>query len=164
MMKKAVTMMLFLLAGVVGWAQEDTFTDEELTTYASVMVWAENEKAALSSVVSDSVAIWLENTDLTNAQYNELSKADKKGELESVEATEAQVAVYTAIRNRIDDKAAKFKERYVSRIKDDIGAGLYNKVKTALKKDEAVKARYNEIYAQLQTESSEQEESTGDTE
>ena len=39
-------------------ASENTFTDEELTTYATVMKWAEEEKQVLGSVVKDSVAVW----------------------------------------------------------------------------------------------------------
>ncbi|RED94372.1 hypothetical protein [Marinoscillum furvescens] len=146
--------MIMLVSGVLSLRAQDetTFTDEELQTYASVMVWAEQEKAALSSIVSDSVAIWLEESPLDNAKYNELSKADKKDDLASVEATPEQVEAYKEVKARIAEKTANFKETYVGKIKGDIGAGLYNKLKAALKKDEEVKERYQAIYEELKAE------------
>lgn len=158
-MRKFLVMIMLVVGALSLRAQDETtFTDEELKTYASVMVWAEQEKAALSSIVSDSVAIWLEESPLDNAKYNELSKADKKDDLASVEATPEQVTAYQEVRARIEQKTADFKETYVGKIKGDIGAGLYNKLKAALKKDEEVKARYQAIYDELKAEATSEEE------
>lgn len=166
MMMRRTLLMVLLVAGVISvkaQGEEETITDEELTTYAEVMVWAESEKEALSNLVSDSVTIWLEGSELTNAKYNELSKADKKDALESADATKAEYDEYAKIQAKIDEKAEKFKETYVSRIKDDIGAGVYNKIKSALKSDDGVKARYDEIYEELkESPGSEERGDTGD--
>ncbi|MEO9475624.1 MAG: hypothetical protein ABJG41_08815 [Cyclobacteriaceae bacterium] len=146
-MKKFLVGMFFSLSLVGAKAQDDvTFTDEELTTYATVMVWAEQEKKNLGSLVSDSVAIWIENTPLTSGKYMDLSRADKKGDLESVEASEEELTVFNEVQTKIDDKKAAFKETYVGKIKEDIGAGLYNKLKKALKNDADLKARYDAVY------------------
>lgn len=136
-------------------AQEETFTDEDLTKYATVMVWAEEEKANLGSVVSDSVSIWIEDTPLETGKYIELSNADKNDELASVEASEEELAVYNDVQQRIEDKKANFKEVYVSKIKDEIGAGLYNNLRKALKTDEELKLRYDEVYASIESSRSE---------
>lgn len=149
-MKRTLLMTLMLCGVFFAKAQdEEGYTDEELKTYATVMVWAENEKVLLSNLVSDSVAIWLEDKELTNTKYNELSKADKKEELESVEASETELAAYTEIKDRIAAKTEKFKELYVTKIKEDIGAGLYNRLRKSLKSDEEVKARYEAIVTSL---------------
>ncbi|MEP4533958.1 MAG: hypothetical protein ABJ004_12795 [Cyclobacteriaceae bacterium] len=146
-MKKFLVGMFFSLSLVGAKAQDDvTFTDEELTTYATVMVWAEQEKKNLGSLVSDSVAIWIEDTPLTSGKYMDLSRADKKGDLESVEASEEELTVFNEVQTKIDDKKAAFKETYVGKIKEDIGAGLYNKLKKALKNDADLKERYNAVY------------------
>lgn len=149
-MRKSILIMLMVMAGVVAKAQDEVFTDEDLTKYATVMVWAETERSALSSVVSDSVAIWLEQTELTNAQYNTLSKAEKEGTLADVEATEAELTIFNEIKARIDGKTETFKDTYITKIKEDIGAGLYNKLKTALKTNKEVESRYDAIYASLE--------------
>ena len=75
-------------------ATENMFTDDELTKYATVMKWAEDEKGVLSSVVKDSVAIWMKGSELTISQYNVLKKANKAGALEEVEATEGEMAMF----------------------------------------------------------------------
>jgi hypothetical protein len=142
------------------WAQdeaESTFTDEELTSYATVMKWAEDQKAILSSVVTDSIKVWMEGSELTAGLYNELSKALKSGTIEAVEASENAKATFQEISMKIDDKKAVFKETYTTKIKEDIGAGLYNKLKKALKSDADLKTRYDAILAALGSSSEESE-------
>lgn len=160
---KAISVLALLLTVVFVNAQ-DTFTDEELTTYATVMKWAEDEKDALSSVVRDSVGVWIEGTELDAAMYNDLSKAQKDGSIESVEASEGQLAVFNEIQDRIEQKKTAFKETYTSKIKDEIGASLYNSLRKALKTDAELKARYKEIYANLGGGDSEGEDETEDSE
>lgn len=153
-------LLVFLLTGIFGVkAQEETFTEEELTKYATVMVWAEEEKANLGSIVSDSVSIWIEETPLETGKYIELSKADKNGELATAEATEEELAVYNEVQEKIEGKKTKFVEVYKTKIKEDIGAGLYNKLRKALKSDAELKARYDEVYASIEASS---EEPSGD--
>lgn len=160
-MKKTLLMVL-MLAGIfaVKAQEEKAYTDEELETYATVMVWAETEKANLSNLVRDSVEVWLEDEELTNTKYNELSKADKAGKLEEVEATEEELATYQDIKSRIEGKTEKFKEEYVSKIKEDIGAGLYNRLRKDLKSDEDVVARYEAIYVVVQEKQAAEAEDT----
>lgn len=154
------TLLLLALVGGVFTlrAQGDQISDEDLTNYAKVMVWAENEKDALGSIVSDSVTIWLENSILTPGRYMEFSKAEKQGALQSVDATQQEFDEYARIQARIDQKAEKFKATYVDRIKNDIGAGPYNQIKSALKSDTEVKSRYDAIYNKVKEESGSDED------
>ena len=138
-------------------AEENTFTDEELTSYATVMKWAKSEQKSLSSLVKDSVKIWLDGSELTASLYNEMSKSKKKGTLAEVEANEAQVAKFEEISSKIDTKKAAFTDTYKTKIKEDIGAGLYNRLKKALKADAALKERYEAVLQGLPDESDDEE-------
>lgn len=147
-MRKFVPMIL-LLAGMirVNAQEEQSFSDEDLTKYAAVMAWAEGETLMLQSLVKDSITTWLDNSEaLDISTYNELSKAS---DLSSVEAEPAAVEAFKSIQQRIEDKKANFKEVYVGKIKSDIGVGLYNDLKKALKSDEDVKSRYDAIYEEI---------------
>ncbi|MFY0600557.1 MAG: hypothetical protein JXR03_12875 [Cyclobacteriaceae bacterium] len=150
-MKKMLVGVVMVLSLFSAKAQDEvSYTDEDLTKYATVMVWAEAERGALKATVKDSVGIWLDEGDvLARSKYNELSKAKKANKLEEVEASEEELSVFTDIQSRIDTKKSSFKENYTLKIKEDIGAGLYNKLKRSLKSDAEVKERYDAIYNAL---------------
>lgn len=149
-MRKLVVAAFLGLAVFCANAQEsETFTDEDLTSYATVMAWAETEQQKLTNLVIDSVETWLADSPLTNARYNDLSKASKDGILDEVEATEEELSTFADIQQRIEDKKQVFIEEYKTRIKEDIGAGLYNKLKGPLKSDMELKARYEAILTNL---------------
>lgn len=144
-MKRLIAMLVTLVAVVMVQAQD--FSDEDLTKYATVMKWAEEQKAELGSTVRDSVSIWLDESGvLTPSLYNDLSKAKKKDALAEVEATDEELSVFNSIQERIDQKTTKFKETYTTKIKEDIGAGLYNDLRKALKSDTDLKARYQGVF------------------
>ena len=136
-----ITLILGLGTGL--FAQEETFTDEELTKYATVMQWAENEQANLQNPVKDSVGVWLDESEvLSISRYNDLSKVEN---LEEADASAEEKEVYLTIQDRIEKKKNAFKETYVTKIKEDIGAGLYNRLKKALKADTEIQGRYESI-------------------
>lgn len=87
--------------------------------------------------------------ELSNALYNDLAKADKKGTISDVETTETELANYYEIQSRIEKKKSKFTETYKSKILDEIGGKLYTGIKSELKKNNDLKARYEEIIAGL---------------
>lgn len=147
-MRKSVLMILLLVGMFNVKAQEEqSFSDEDLTKYATVMAWAEGETLMLQNLVKDSITTWLDNSEsLDISTYNELSKAS---DLSAVEADPAAVEAFKSIQQRIEDKKANFKEVYVGKIKSDIGVGLYNNLKKALKSDEEVKSRYEAIYEEI---------------
>ncbi|MAE87769.1 MAG: hypothetical protein CMB80_33855 [Flammeovirgaceae bacterium] len=152
--------MILFLAGMISVKaqEENSFSDEDLTKYATVMAWAEGEKMMLQNLVKDSISTWLENSEaLDISTYNELSKAS---DISTVEAEDAAVADFKVIQQKIEDKKAKFVEVYKTKIKEDIGAGLYNDLRSALKSDEEVKSRYQDIYDEIVAV----EPSEGDTE
>lgn len=157
---KLIGFALIIFGSFLATAQEDnSFTDEELTTFATVMVWAELEKGRMT----DSVEYWVKNNDnLSAGKYNELSKASKAGDISTVEATEEEVETFNQIQQQIEDQKASFKDVYVGKIKEDIGAGLYNRLNKALKSDEELKTRYQAIYDEILEESKPAEETAED--
>ncbi|MFT5569860.1 MAG: hypothetical protein ACI8QD_000216 [Cyclobacteriaceae bacterium] len=152
--RSIVTLLAIVISPLFARAQdaETTFSDEELTKYAAVMKWAEVESSALSSVVRDSVSVWLDGSSLSASQYNILNKASKKGTISEVESTEEELSTFSEIKAKIDERTLSFTDTYKSKIKEDIGAGLYNSLRKAMKADEAVKSRYEVILASLTEE------------
>ena len=140
--------LLFISFGVFSQDQEE-FTDDEISTYAKVMVWAEME----TQKMSDSVEYWVKNNEkLSASAYNELSKAAKSGDISTADVTQEETDEFQIIQDKIDNQKEAFKLVYVDKIKEDIGAGLYNRLKKALKSDEELKARYDAIYSSISDE------------
>ena len=162
---KNVLLMVLMVGGIfTAQAQEEEpYTEEELTKYATVMVWAEQETENLRNLVRDSVELWLSEEVLSNAKYNDLSAAQRKGTISEVEATAEELAVFEEIQKRIEDKKTAFTEKYKARILDEIGGRLYNRLNKDLKSDTEVQERYEQIYSRMMEEVDTPEETASDT-
>ena len=161
---KKVLIVLSLIAGFgIAKAQDDvTFTGEELTTYAQVMVWAEVEKGRMTEIYNG----WINNDKTLEAtRFVEIKNA--KGDtakLQEIEALGDELMAFEKIQVDYDSMIASFTEVYKEKIKGDIGAGLYNSLRKELKKNANLKSRYQAIYDALLEErrlSSEGGESEG---
>jgi len=138
--------MLILLSNAQA-QEKETFTDEELTKYATVMIWAENEKQQMG----DSLESWVKNNEkLSGTAYNELSRAVKAGDINSAEVTEEEKSEFLLIQEKIEQDKNEFKEVYTTKIKEEIGVSLYNRLNKALKSDAEIKAKYEGIYKELE--------------
>lgn len=160
MRRRFVGMLIMALSfGYMASAQEeDTFTDEELTTYATVMKWAEVEKDSMGSRYNG----WIQNDEaISSAKFSELRKAEKEGALETAEATEEELAAFQNIQTKYSDMTGAFKETYTTKIKEDIGAGLYNRLRKALKADEELNTRYEAIYEAIVLPAAEETQTEG---
>ena len=160
---KKVLLLMCLVAGMgLAKAQDEvSFTDEELTKYATVMVWAQMEKERMTKTYND----WINNDEtLEAARFVKIKSA--KGDsvkLQEIEVTDEELVAFEQIQVNYDSMTASFKDVYIGKIKEDIGAGLYNTLKKALKSNEEVKVRYQAIYDGLvptnaETEDDESEE------
>ena len=150
-MKKLSLIALFLLSMVVVKAQ-DEYTDEELTKYATVMVWAEDEKVVMTDTYND----WINNNEVLDAKVF-LDIKNTKGDsvkIADLGVSTEELVAFEMIQAKYDSMTASFKEVYIGKIKNDIGAGLYNKLKKSLKADDDVKGRYDAIYEGLKSEES----------
>lgn len=147
-------MMGFMLAGNLYAQEEDTVTDEELRKYAEVMAWADDEKEDLEAMYNDLIR----ENELMNGgkRFVEIKGAiDDSVKLAELEVSEEEMIAYNKIEEENEANVAKFKEVYTEKIKDKevLGASTYNKVGKALKNDEEVKARYEEILAEVKMSS-----------
>ena len=144
---------LLITLGTIKSIAQETLTDEELTKYATVMNWAKKQTTKMSKDVSAAVKA---DESLSGTAYKKISKAFKAGDANSTDATQAEVDAFMVIQNNTDKSKAEFKVVYVEKIGSDIGNGLYNRIKKALKTDDDVKARYQAIYDGLQAQEEEE--------
>lgn len=161
-MRKTVLLIL-MLSGVffVKAQEEEGYTDEDLTKYATVMVWAENEQGSLSTTLVDRI----KSDTIVSSKYNDLKGAyGDEAKLKEIGATDVEVVAYEAILAYEDSIKASFKEVYVDKIKNDIGVSLYNGLKKDLKADQEVNVRYEAIYTTLLEESATAEENSEEQE
>lgn len=154
---KKVVLMMYLLAGY-GFAcaqDEVSFSDDELTKYATVMVWAELEKGRMTDTYNE----WINNDEtLAAARFVEIKNAGGDSlKLQEIEVSDDEVVAFEMIQTNYDSMTSYFKEVYIEKIKSDIGAGLYNSIKKELRSNSEVKGRYKAIYDGLLEEQSTQE-------
>ena len=139
---------LSVFSGSVLAQGDKEYSDEELKTYASVMKWAKDEKSSMTSIYNG----WINgNEDLEAARFVKIKSA--KGDsvkLRELEVTSEELLEFTSIIDRYDSMVASFKVSYTTKIKDDIGASLYNSLRKDMKKDETLKARYEEVLGKLE--------------
>lgn len=137
-------------------AQDAEITNEELTQYAKVSSKIDLLKTDMKAKISEAV----KSNELMEGGklYNKLNKAKgDEAKLAEIGASEEQMAAYAEIQESITAYKKEFKDQYTAVVKDEIGAGTFNKVKKALKADATVKAKYDEIVASLTSEVSESE-------
>lgn len=142
------------------YAQEgETFSDEELTKYATVMVWAKEEQGAMTEDLTGRIK---GDDILAASRYNDLKESyGDDAKLKEVAATPEEIAAYEEILAYEDSIKSSFKDTYVGKIKSDISVGLYNDLKKALKSDADLKARYKDIETSLQEKDEETEQNEG---
>ena len=151
---KKVLLLMCLVAGMgLAKAQDEvSFTDEELTTYATVMVWAENEKERMTETYNG----WINNDEtLEAARFVKIKSANGDSvKLQEIEVTDEELVAFEQIQVNYDSMTASFKEVYVGKIKEDIGAALYNRLRKAMRSDADLKARYQAVYDGLMEDQS----------
>lgn len=131
-------------------AQSDV-TTKELTKYAQVTAKIDSLKTGMKSKISNAV----KSNELMEGGklYNKLNKAKgDEAKIAETGASEEQLAAYAEIQQAITGFKADFKTQYTSIVKDEIGAGVYNKVKKALKTDDTIKTQYEAIVASMSSQ------------
>jgi uncharacterized protein YktA (UPF0223 family) len=138
---------------------EAPLTDEELKKYALVMDFADQEKAKLK----DSYNAMIQDQELMagGKRFKELKAAGgDEAKLSEISATPEEIEVFNTIEAANNENIAAFKEAYTAKIKDkeQLGAGLYNRISKALKADADLKARYTAIMESVKSERASAEE------
>lgn len=150
-MKKVV--LIVCLIGSIGVARSQearTYTDEELKSYAGVMVWGELEKSKMTDTYNN----WINNNeDLEAARFVKIKNNSSDSlKLQELEVTEEEMAAFSGIMTSYDSMTAAFIDVLKAEIKEKIGYGLYNDLKKDLKKNEEVKSRYQAIFDELKND------------
>ena len=138
---------------------EEPLTDEELTKYALVMDFADQEKEKLKTDYN--AMIQAEELMDGGRRFKELKAAgEDEAKLAEIEATPEEIEVFNKIETANNENIEAFKEAYTTKIKDNeqLGAALYNRITKALRSDEELKTRYTAILEGIQSERAAAEE------
>jgi hypothetical protein len=138
---------------------EEPLTDEELTKYAVVMDFADLEKEKLKTDYNSMI----QEEELMDGgrRFKELKAAGgDEAKHAEIEATPEEIEAFNKIEAANNENIAAFKEAYTTKIKDkeQLGAGLYNRITKALKTDEELKTRYTAILETAKSERAAAEE------
>ncbi|GAB4252631.1 MAG: hypothetical protein Tsb0034_31230 [Ekhidna sp.] len=149
-MRRSLLLIVLSTAFVWAFGQETEFSDEDIGKYAAVMVWAEAEKKNMTEVYNG----WINNDEVLEASRfikirNAKGDSVKLGELE---VTAEELTAFETIQVAYDSMIASFTEVYKGKIKDEIGAGLYNSLKKEMKSNAEVKERYQAVLEQKRNE------------
>ncbi len=122
-------------------------SDEDLRKYAILMDSINDMKQTLLKEMGDMVK---NKEGMTNARYNDLSKANgDEAKLQELKATEDELTFLNEVNEKKKTGAAQISETFQAMAKDFIGVETYNEVKDALAADTEIKARYDEILAEV---------------
>ncbi len=164
-MKRKWTLLLVMFFGIsAAQAQDETpLTDEELKKYALVMDFADQEKLKLKE--SYNAMIQAEELMAGGKRFKELKEAaGNEVKLAELEVTPEELDVFNKIEAANNENIAAFKTAYTEMIKDkeQLGAGLYNRINKALKSDDELKTRYSAILESVKSERAGLEEQEAD--
>ena len=160
-MKKFLLMLSLVGAFTFASAQDEKeYTDEELTTYANVMVWAGVQKKEMTGIYNG----WIKSDDVLSVKrFKEIDKT--KGDslkLAELGISENEKAAYDKIMFNQDSMTSSFITVYKAKIKEEIGNGNYNSLRKAMKADADLKARYQAIFDKLKEEAATKEDESED--
>lgn len=151
---KSTMLVVMMNLSFVSFAQ-DAVTDDELLSYAKVMLQIDSMKADMKAQISEAV----KSNELMEGgkMFNKLNKA--KGDTVKIAASGAtveQLMAYDTLQVAITAYKSDFKAQYTAVVKNDIGGTTFNKVKKALKADAELKTKYNELLVSLQPKEEEE--------
>lgn len=147
-------LMVVMVLGVLdaNAQDEEPLTDEDLTKYALVMDYADQQKERLKDDYNN--MIQAEELMDGGRRFKELKEvADDSVKLAET-ATPEELEVFTKIENANNENIEAFKQAYTDKIKDkeQLGAGLYNQITKALRSDAELKTRYTTILETVKSE------------
>lgn len=147
-LKAVFTMIVVVMTITATYAQDATIKDEDLRKYAIVM----DSIDAMKTTIQKEYNALIQGEELMagGRRFVEIqSAAGDSVKLNELAVTDEEKMVYNNIQAKYEELTAEFKENYTTLIKDELGGTLYNNITKALRSDEAVKARYEEILAEV---------------
>lgn len=143
-MTKVLVPCLFLFMALGSKAQSTTeITDEDLQKYAVTMDSVQAMQQTLREIVATTVQ---NNTVMSVARYNDLFKlTDDEAKLKAANATPEEIAFLKQIEDLRKVNIERINASYQSLAKDYVGLKTFNAIRKALKSDQELKARYDNL-------------------
>lgn len=163
LLKPLIVVIAFTMGANVANAQDEEITDEQLKRYAIAMDSVERMKQSIIDMMSTAVE---ENEDITGGRFNELSKIiEDSVKLVEANATQEEIDFILSVKERKDQMTADINTTFKSLAIDYIGEGgrTYKKIRAALRSDEELKERYEEILEELKEDAEDAEDAAEDT-
>lgn len=153
MIKDVLLSVVFLLIVFSSQGQsENQYSEEELVKYATVMKWAEERKNEMTTTYNG----WINSNEVISApRFIKIKNAQTDSlKLTQLEVDTEEMDAFDQIINDYDSLISSFTDVYKQKIRDEIGASLYNKLKKDLKNDQAIKTRYEAVLSGLKEQES----------
>ena len=150
--KNAVEIVLMFVASTASFAQEEEISDESLYRYAMM----QEVITAMKKDISKEINQMIKNQDgMTGQRYKELSatKGDET-KLAAIEAKEWEVKFLTQTNNFKETRITSIKTVNTELATKMVGNNgkTYKEIKSQLKENEELKARYDAIVASLKNQ------------
>ena len=152
-MKRAGIVIAMLFIGFVSKAQtaaQPKISDDDLKKYAVALDSVKVMQETLVKIISENVQ---KNTVMSVSRYNELFKiADDAAKLTAANTTPEEKAFLKEIADLRQYNHDRINKVYQALAKDYVGLKAFNAIRKGLETDINLKARYDAISQQLQTE------------
>ena len=137
------TLMVFYLTS---HSQElKSYSDEELTKFANIVLWAEGQKNEMTTQYN----IWIKEM-IGVPRFLKLKEAVGDSlSLVEIKASEEELFLFDQIILRYDSMTSQFKGVYEQKIRTEVGVDLYNSLNQDAKTNGMVKARYEKLLGEL---------------
>lgn len=122
-------------------------SDEELKKYAVAMDSISDMTEQLKATLNEKVK---SNEKITGTRYNQLSGIiGDEAKLAEANATPEEIAFIKEVLALKDEETAKIQQTFQTLAKEYVGASAFNKIRSALKTDAELKAKYDAMLAEI---------------
>ncbi len=147
-MKKLIYFLVFVIGVGFANAQDLEITDDDLKAYAIANAGVKSITSSISPLVNDLIA---KQEGMTGQRFTELQAtkgdADK---LAGIEAQEWEIKFLETVNGEIDERKEAAKDLINLMAKYAIGSSKYKAIRSGIKDDPDLKARYEAIEAKFE--------------
>ena len=148
MMKKLMYFLVFVIGMGFANAQDVEITDADLKAYAIANAGVKSITSSISPMVNDLIS---KQEGMTGQRFKELqaTKGDA-AKLAEVEAQEWEIKFLDTVNGEIDERKQAAKDLINLMAKYAVGSSKYKAIRSGIKEDPDMKARYDAIAAKFE--------------
>ena len=149
LLKKMFTCLVVMVAVTSSAFAQDApvISDEELKKYAVAMDSINDMTEQLKVTLNEKVK---SNENITGTRYNQLSGIiEDEAKLAEANATPEEIAFIKEVLALKNEETAKIQQAFQSLAKEYVGASAFNKIRSALKTDTELKAKYEALLSEI---------------